>query len=407
MFRAKLLGIVLVIGLISLGLVVSQVANAGEYVGDVNTEVLMHFNEGTGTRAYDSGPYGNHSSVYAPLPESAWTAGKYGGGLAVSSVNAWLLFVDMNGFPSPESFTYEMWIKCAPGEWGGIFLQAGYPVAGYITSDGRIGGRFYYNLYFEGATSGLNDGTWHHVAWYNDNGCCGMYVDGVLDGQECLPLGHPWRVPQFADWLQFGYALFTPQTFGGSIDELRVSTVARTAQEIAYGADILAPVAVASVTSPAIEATGVSTDVSTYLSYAGSYDPDGGNVTGVFAPVSLAVGTTTVTLTVTDDEGDTDTATVDVTVVDTTGPTITAGLVPVGGSKAEYEVVATATDLVDPAPQVIVTLGVEVEDGQRVNLPPGQGRGHFLIKGATEGVLTVVATDASGNTSIKEVPITP
>lgn len=165
----------------------------------------------------------------------------------------------------------------------------------------------------------------------------------------------------------------------------------------------------------------LGTDVT--LDGSGSDDEDGDPITtyswvlnavqiatGVGPTVSLPLGEHTITLTVTGDEGS-DSDDVDITVEDTTPPTITQlGLLPIGKSKAEYEykVLATATDICDPDPEITATLGLAVEDAVRVNLPPGQGRGHLLLKGADgEFVLTAVATDASDNQSAEEVSVVP
>ncbi len=67
---------------------------------------------------------------------------------------------------------------------------------------------------------------------------------------------------------------------------------------------------------------------------AGSYDPDGDPIVIVQTPAGpYPVGTTEVTLTVTDDKGLSDNCTATVTVEDKEAPVITADLVPVSGSE--------------------------------------------------------------------------
>jgi len=95
----------------------------------------------------------------------------------------------------------------------------------------------------------------------------------------------------------------------------------------------------------AVDCTGASSaDVT--LDGSASTDPDGdaltyawswagGSATGVSPTVSLPLGTTVVTLTVSDPDGETDTATVSITVQDNTAPTVNAG--------ADHSMEATST----------------------------------------------------------------
>jgi len=160
------------------------------------------------------------------------------------------------------------------------------------------------------------------------------------------------------------------------------------------------------LTAPAdvsVEATGPLTSVS--IGSATATDIFAVTITSD-APASYPLGTTVVTWTATDVNGNSTAGTQNVTVVDTTAPTVTAELVPVDVKKHEgtFQVVFSASDLVDPNPALTATLnGVTVTNGQIVELEAGKKvkikteHGTVEIK-APSFTLNVSAVDFSGNT---------
>jgi uncharacterized repeat protein (TIGR01451 family) len=93
----------------------------------------------------------------------------------------------------------------------------------------------------------------------------------------------------------------------------------------------------------------------------GSNDPDGGDVSVSVAPTGpFGLGATNVTLTVVDDEGNTNTCVATVTVVDTTAPSITCpsnitANADSGQCSAVVNFAASATDNCDASPTVVCT----------------------------------------------------
>jgi K319-like protein/PKD domain-containing protein len=126
----------------------------------------------------------------------------------------------------------------------------------------------------------------------------------------------------------------------------------------------------------------------TTLNASGSTDPNGDALTytwsdadgdvipdGMAPSVDLALGTHTITLTVTDPAGESDTDEVRITVEDTTAPEVTAELVPVEGrslkhNKGRFEVRFSCSDACDSNPELTSAMlnGVAVTDGQVVDL---------------------------------------
>ncbi len=93
---------------------------------------------------------------------------------------------------------------------------------------------------------------------------------------------------------------------------------------------------------------------------------------------------------------------------DTTAAKATAAMTPIGVFKRRgglVAVTATCVDAVDPDPATASDInGVRVQDGQRVTLSKSRTYGSYYRKGTLviagpDATLTVVCTDASGNTS--------
>ena len=172
------------------------------------------------------------------------------------------------------------------------------------------------------------------------------------------------------------------------------------------------PTAEAGPDQPAVEATGASgapvtldgsassdpdpLDTLTYT-WTGPFPEGGGTVTGVSPVVTLALGGPhTVTLTVSDPWGGTHSDTVAVTVQDTTAPqlTLTATSIDVDPTTSTGAVVdvlavagASASDVADPSPAL-----------------SHDGTAEFPTAATT--LVTITATDASGNATSQQFSVT-
>ena len=168
------------------------------------------------------------------------------------------------------------------------------------------------------------------------------------------------------------------------------------------------------------------------FTWRGPFGTIGGNATDNVVEVELPLGTHEIELEITGEDGETATDTVKVTVVDTTAPSASAALVELGrpgGNGSDdnssdddssgsvtptHRISATASDLCDESPTVSATLnGRAVTDGQEVVIQfKRRGSDRFkvrrgiLVLQTTKAVLTVTATDASGNSGSASAELT-
>ena len=226
-----------------------HLGNVEEYPGvpvDENVVALWHMDEASGDSVLDSSGNGNNGTAYG----TTIVDGKYGKARQFNSTNDYIVVPDAPSLQLPGSMTIEAWI-----------FPIAYPqVQGKIVSKGYNGHSMYneYDLFLEPdgspsffvhcwhSTSGtyhwktvkgmplcLNQ--WHHVAATYDieNGVMGIYTNGVL--VNTAPNTFVTNVLNYdlyigrdeESWVPGGYREFT-----GIIDELRISNIARTQEEL-------------------------------------------------------------------------------------------------------------------------------------------------------------------------------
>lgn len=185
------------------------------------------------------------------------------------------------------------------------------------------------------------------------------------------------------------------------------------------------PVADASRTPTVVECTD-SEATPVVLDGSASFDPDGSIVawqwsangeslgSGEILNTTLGLGSHTITLTVTDDDGAQSSTTVTVDVVDTTPPTVSAAFerLDEGDDSDEdgrFRIVFSCSDGCDVEPSVTAEVnGVSVPNGQIADLEidddaDAEFEDGVLTIEAPEIVLKVTCTDASGNSTVVEV----
>ncbi len=133
-------------------------------------------------------------------------------------------------------FTIEMWAKttddncaligkraiCGCTNFWNFFIENGRLKAEFSTSDACDG---YLNS--TGSKNTLANGNWHHIAFVRKGTTLRFYVDGVLDltVSSNQNFNNPAKIT-------LGNIVCGGQNFGGSMDEIRIWNVSRTANEI-------------------------------------------------------------------------------------------------------------------------------------------------------------------------------
>jgi outer membrane protein assembly factor BamB len=139
-----------------------------------------------------------------------------------------------NGSVSTGAATFEAWIKTTSPDSQTIVLGSNSPGATPRISVGGDRLSVYWNTSGQGPgwtsadTTPVTDGQWHHVAVVFDQGTMTFYKDGIATADQ-LTVGSP---QQAAGNFQLGAGFGATTGFVGQLYDVRVWSVARTAQDI-------------------------------------------------------------------------------------------------------------------------------------------------------------------------------
>ena len=152
--------------------------------------------------------------------------------------------VNLNYFPVPQNMTVEAWVKTTSNDnvkrsilgWSGNYSNGTTTAGGaYIHGVAVYQGKLHYyeydgpisTLIGGSSTTSINDDNWHHVAVTRTNATTNntkIYVDGILEATFTATLVLPTTELHIGK--DYSYL------FNGSIDELRIWNVERTADQI-------------------------------------------------------------------------------------------------------------------------------------------------------------------------------
>ncbi len=139
------------------------------------------FDEGSGTVAYDSSPYGNDGT----LINAVWTSGKYGSGVAFDGSNDVVFVPDSNSIDVDVSTGFTVSVLVKP---------TSYVCTALLRKDGEFelficadsGGPSTIRIWEPGVVDRrgsipIQDGKWTSIVATNNRTTTKLYVDGVLD----------------------------------------------------------------------------------------------------------------------------------------------------------------------------------------------------------------------------------
>ena len=229
----RLSGIILAVSLILCSSVLAE---------DKNTVLLMHLDEDGGTDAEDSSGEKNHGTIKGG---AKWVEGKFGSALEFDGDDDVVVIAKAPSLEITDQITIEAWVKPASftskvgatnevaivsmaegGGWqltirdGHLFPYIGKEGGGYVTLKGN---------------TPLEKNKWYHLAASFDGESLKVYVDGKLDGEtkgKTKISVKNVNVNIGANPSPGGGAICF---FTGIIDEVRVSNIARSADEIRQG----------------------------------------------------------------------------------------------------------------------------------------------------------------------------
>ena len=196
-----------------------------------------HFDEGSGTTAYDTSGNDNDGTIYG----ATWTDGKFGKALSFDGVDDYVEVPDSDSLDL-QTLTLEVWNKLdalsdtgvlykRSGLPGSLGTNANYQMEIYPPGDGNYYFAFSYrdgsswqNVY--STNTPIETGKWYHVVMTFDSGTGRVYINGKLDAEKTgLPslVTNDYHLVIGAAWNDY---------FNGIIDEVRIYNRALTPEEI-------------------------------------------------------------------------------------------------------------------------------------------------------------------------------
>ncbi|WP_167975071.1 DUF2341 domain-containing protein [Lentzea indica] len=206
---------------------------------------VWHLSEGptsTVPQFKDSTGNANHGTAQGSIPSGAQVAGKVDGSITLDGTNDYISTT--NQATVPNTVTVEAWFKTSTASGKKIVgyasdqtgtTEANYDRMLWVGTDGKLRFGVYDGVLRIGASAGtVTDGAWHHAVGVYDNVAqtLTLYLDGAVSSSVATG-----TTPQsYTGWWRIGsYMMYAGWTnsaagyFPGSVDEVRVSTTARSA----------------------------------------------------------------------------------------------------------------------------------------------------------------------------------
>ena len=212
---------------------------------DEHTVALWHFDDGNGNVLVDSSGNGNNGAITGAM----WCDGRMGGGLDFDGVSDYVKVSEsnMNGALDLNSFTIELWISPRMTSSHQVIVckrDQSDTESNYLLSLRKKSGHYYPQMLFGSgsewftATSGkpIKLNKWSHITGTYDGSILRIYQNGEFQTEvDCSSNPVPYR--SNADVFIGAYSIedspwLNDFLFDGIIDEVRISNIARSPEEI-------------------------------------------------------------------------------------------------------------------------------------------------------------------------------
>ncbi|MYG00586.1 LamG domain-containing protein [Candidatus Poribacteria bacterium] len=209
---------------------------------DRNTVAVWLFEEGNGKTIKDASGNGHDGKFVGQLD---WVKAKIGGGLEFPGDGTGYIVVDSSDKLELETLSIEAWVKveAATAKWQGIVVkqQAGctnrnygiwvHNVDNVLHAQIGANGGCAFNM---NAITKITDNNWHHLAFTYDGKMGRLYVDGKLETEKATDVTFQSNDPIYIGVPNKDNA----NGLLGIIEEIRISDVARTEDEIKEAMDV-------------------------------------------------------------------------------------------------------------------------------------------------------------------------
>ncbi|MBI4547349.1 MAG: VCBS repeat-containing protein [Ignavibacteriae bacterium] len=213
--------------------------HAQEYTTDTNTVALWHFNETSGDTVYDASGNGNNGTSTG----TTIVDGRFGKARSFNGSAADIIIPYAASLVPTTQITLEGWFRFQSfSEVQELILQGesqpSYVYNLYYNSDNNddtfyfnlfVGGS-YYSVSFGRTAAGLISGNWFHIAGTYDGNSMNLYANGVLAGSATVS----GSINSGSGNLYIGRKWDGVYRFGGELDEIRISNIARQPSEFNY-----------------------------------------------------------------------------------------------------------------------------------------------------------------------------
>ncbi|MBI3384566.1 LamG domain-containing protein, partial [Candidatus Gottesmanbacteria bacterium] len=230
-----------------------------ELAADINTIGLWHMNEASGNAADSSG----NGNTGTPTGTTVVT-GKFGNARSFNGTSDLISIANSASLNPSVAITIEAWIKRSATGVNGYWIVGKDDSASqrsfdfWTDSTNKLNALICQNAacstYIQTNSTGtVADTNWHHVAMtFTASSNVGFYIDGVLDSSVSTTVS---GIANSTSAVQIGARTSAANYFSGIIDDVRISNIARSPEEIRQDAQRF-PYSV--YTSPVVDLTAAS-----------------------------------------------------------------------------------------------------------------------------------------------------